>query len=93
MLGTALSTRTDWLGFYTMQGPFLYVGAEDDTDEIHRRLDQIRFEMGLGWGEFVDFHFKSLVGEDAILATFDRSSQTMKAELRDFSPWRTGSWS
>ena len=38
--------------------------------------------MGLGWGEFVDFHFKSLVGEDAILATFDRSSQTMKATPR-----------
>ena len=78
-LGTALSTKRDWLGFAAMQGPFLYIGAEDDADEIHRRLDQIRFEMGLGWGEFVDFHYKSLVGEDAILATFDRSSQTMKA--------------
>ena len=65
-----------------MQGPFIYVGAEDDEDEIHRRLDQIRSEMGLGWGEFIDFHFKSLVGEDAILATFDRSSQTMKATPR-----------
>ena len=82
MLGTALSTKRDWLGFAAMQGPFLYIGAEDDEEEIHRRLDQIRFEMGLGWGEFVDFHFKSLVGEDAILATFDRSSQTMKATPR-----------
>ena len=27
--------------------------------------------MGLGWDGFTDFHFKSLVGEDAILATFD----------------------
>jgi RecA-family ATPase len=82
MLGTALSTKKDWLGFAAMQGPFLYVGAEDDADEIHRRLDQIRLEMGLGWDGFVDFHYKSLVGEDAILATFDRSSQTMKATPR-----------
>ena len=79
MLGT---TRTAWLGFDTMQGPFLYVGAEDDEDEIHRRLDQIRSELGLGWDGFTDFHFKSLVGEDAILATFDRSSQMMKATPR-----------
>jgi RecA-family ATPase len=79
MLGTSLSTKRDWLGFQAMQGPFLYVGAEDDEDEIHRRLDQIRFELGLGWGDFCDFHYKSLVGEDAILATYDRATQTMRA--------------
>ena len=38
MLGTSLSARLPWLGFQTMQGPFLYIGAEDDADEIHRRL-------------------------------------------------------
>jgi DNA replication protein DnaC len=47
MLGTSLSTRTDWLGFKTMQGPCLYYGAEDELDELHRRLDQIRRELGV----------------------------------------------
>jgi RecA-family ATPase len=78
MLGTALATKSNWLGFESMQGPFLYIGAEDDVDEIHRRLDQIRVEMGTKWDELADFHFKSLVGEDAIMATFDRTNQIMK---------------
>ena len=62
-----------------MQGPFLYIGAEDDADEIHRRLDHIRQGLGLPWGEFADFHFKALAGEDALLGTFDRAAQVMRA--------------
>ena len=31
------------------------------------------------WGEFADFHFKALAGEDALLATFDRAAQVMRA--------------
>jgi RecA-family ATPase len=79
MLGTSLSARMQWLGFPAMQGPILYIGAEDDADEIHRRLDQIRLGLGLPWGDFADFHFKALAGEDALLATFDRSAQAMRA--------------
>jgi RecA-family ATPase len=79
MLGASMSARRDWFGFKTMQGPCLYVGAEDDDAEIHRRLDQIRFGMGVAWEDFCDFHFRSLVGSDAIMAIQDRASQTMKA--------------
>jgi RecA-family ATPase len=79
MLGVALSTKTEWFGFTTMQGPFLYVGAEDDDSEVHRRLDQMRCEMGLQWSDFCDFHFRSLVGEDAVMATYDRGQQRLKA--------------
>ena len=79
MLGTSLSARLPWLGFQAMQGPFFYIGAEDDADEIHRRLEQIRVGLGLPWGEFADFHFKALAGEDALLATFDRTAQVMRA--------------
>jgi RecA-family ATPase len=71
MLGTALSTRTDWLGFKTMQGPSLYFGAEDDKDELHRRLDQIRRELGIAWGDLADFHGTARAGEDALLARVD----------------------
>ena len=82
MMGTSISSKTDWLGLTTMQGPFLYVGAEDDDDEIHRRVDQILYEMGLGWDALLDFHYKSLVGEDPVLATFDRNSQVMRPTPR-----------
>jgi RecA-family ATPase len=78
-LGTSLSTRTDWLGFQCMQGPFLYIGAEDDEDELQRRLDQMRIELGYTWGDLADFHFRSFAGEDALIAIFDRSAQIIQA--------------
>ena len=78
MLGASQSTRGPWLGFNTMQGPFLYIGAEDDEPELHRRLDQMRVELGCSWGDLADFHFKSFAGEDALIATFDRSTQIIE---------------
>ena len=78
MLGTSLSTRTKWLGFEAMQGPSFYFGAEDDRKEIHRRLDQIRRELALRWGDLADFHGISLAGEDALIGIFDRNAQTIK---------------
>ena len=72
MLGTSLSSRAPWLGFDTMQGPFLYFGAEDDDDELHIRLDQMRVELGLSWGDLADFHYRSFVGEDALVAILDK---------------------
>jgi hypothetical protein len=61
-----------------MQGPVLYLGAEDEPDEIHRRLDSIRQEMGLKWGEFCDLHYLSLAGEDALLGSFDKAKNEMR---------------
>ena len=78
-LGVSLSAKTDWLGLECMQGPFLYIGAEDDTDELHRRLDEMRLELGLSYGDLADIHFRSFVGEDALVATFDRAQQRMTA--------------
>src|SRR6476660_5847581 len=71
MLGTSLSARRDWLGLKVMQGPCLYYGAEDDPDELHRRVDQIRCAQGLSWGDLADLHYRSLAGEDALLSTLD----------------------
>ena len=76
-LGVSLSTRTDWLGFKCMQGPSLYVGAEDSKNEIHRRLDQMRVELGISWGDLADFHGKSLAGDDALLGLFSTANQTV----------------
>ena len=72
-----IAARMDWLGFKTMQGPVLYLGAEDETDEIHRRLDSVRQEMGVAWGEFCDLHYLSLAGEDALLGDFDKAKNAL----------------
>jgi len=74
MLGAALSARTDWLGLKPMQGPSFYFGAEDDRPELHRRLDQIRRESGLSWGDLADLHGISRAGEDALLSVQDRGT-------------------
>ena len=73
-----VAARLDWLGFRTMQGPVLYLGAEDEPDEIHRRLDNIRQKMGLKWGEFCDLHYLSLAGEDALLGSFNKAKNEMR---------------
>ena len=73
-----IAGRLDWLGFRTMQGPVLYLGAEDEPDEIHRRLDSIRQEMGSNWEEFCDLHYLSLAGEDALLGSFDKAKNQMR---------------
>jgi RecA-family ATPase len=74
MLGTALSSRTKWLGMDAMQGASLYFGAEDDKRELHRRLDQIRRELNLSWGDLADLHAISRAGDDALLGTFNRAT-------------------
>ena len=30
-----------WLGMAVRQGPVIYLGAEDEADELHRRLEAI----------------------------------------------------
>ena len=72
-----IAARMDWLGFKTMQGPVLYVGAEDDKDEIERRIESSRQGLGVSWGEFCDLHYLSLAGEDALLGVFDKAANKM----------------
>ena len=78
MLGTSISSKTDWLGMECMQGPFLYIGAEDDKDELDRRIESMRIELGLTHEDMIDFHYVSLAGEDALIATFDRGTQVIR---------------
>jgi RecA-family ATPase len=68
-LGIAHALGKDWIGTLPEPGPFLYLGAEDDTDELHRRLDDI---LKLYRADFPDLadrvHLLSYAGEDAVLA-------------------------
>jgi RecA-family ATPase len=58
---------TDWLGFLPEPGRTLMLSAEDDEDEMHRRLDDSRIHYGAGWNEYKDIRLVDLVGEDSIL--------------------------
>jgi RecA-family ATPase len=63
----------DWLGTTPEPGPVIYLGAEDEADELHRRLADILRHYGATFAD-VDgqLHLKSLAGEDAILGQPDR---------------------
>jgi RecA-family ATPase len=58
-----------WLGLTPERGPALYVGAEDDKDEIHIRLAQIARHHGVTFKDLVDggLHVLPLLGQDATL--------------------------
>jgi RecA-family ATPase len=67
-LGISSATGLPWLGHEVRKGPALYIGAEDDLDEMHRRVAAIAAHMDVGLDRLKDFHIMCLAGHDAILA-------------------------
>jgi RecA-family ATPase len=67
-LGAARSLARDWIGLLPEPGRTLVLSAEDDADEMHRRLDAIRQSYGASWADLSDLRLVDLVGEDPLLA-------------------------
>jgi RecA-family ATPase/DNA polymerase I-like protein with 3'-5' exonuclease and polymerase domains len=66
----------EWLGVVPMPGPALFVDAEDNSDELHRRGDQILKHYGATWADVRGgLHLMSFAGLDAVLAVVDRSGK------------------
>jgi RecA-family ATPase len=81
-LGVATAAARDWIGTLPEPGGVVYVSAEDDVDEIHRRLIDITAASGIGLNDLGDFHLVPLAGKDAVLAQPDRRSDvTMPTAL------------
>jgi RecA-family ATPase len=62
-----------WLGVEPLPGPVIYLGAEDEQDEIHRRLDDIAKHYGVPRSELTDngLYASSYAGKDMTLARFN----------------------
>jgi RecA-family ATPase len=58
-----------WLGQITEPGPAIYFGAEDDDDELHRRLADILAHYEASFADVIagGLHILSHAGEDAVL--------------------------
>ena len=68
----ASSLRTQWFGYDVAEGPCLYFGAEDEADELHRRLETIVSRAGCEFSDLAGVRLIPLAGSDAVLAEPDR---------------------
>ncbi len=68
-LATSTALGHAWLGVDTRQGAALYLSAEDDKAELHRRLVDIARAEDVALSDLSDLHVASLAGHDALLAT------------------------
>jgi RecA-family ATPase len=73
----------DWFGSLPEPGPAFYVGAEEEEDELHRRLAAIASHYGLTFNDLIKGGLRVLckLGQDATLCAVGRSG---KVETTDF---------
>ena len=59
----------DWLGSLPEPGPTFYLGAEDEADELRRRLSAIALHYGVTFADLImgGLHVVCLLGKDATL--------------------------
>jgi RecA-family ATPase len=89
-----------WLGSSPEAGPAIYFGAEDEQDELHRRLADIAGHYEVKFADLVrnGLHLLSFAGEDALLGVPDRNKKIVPTPLfnqfleasRDIKPKHIG---
>ena len=67
-LAVAAVTGRGWMGKSVTAGRTIYLSAEDDCDELHRRLADIVTAESMTLGDLGNLTIRSLAGEDALLA-------------------------
>lgn len=68
-LAAASATSSQWISLPVTAGPAIYFTAEDDRDEVHRRLDDILSATGGSYDDLSNLILDSHAGMDALLAT------------------------
>lgn len=79
-LQLAISTvlGTSWLSQRTTAGGALFISAEDDREELHRRLADVARAQGFALSELDGLTLCSLAGEDALLSVPEGPGKSMK---------------
>lgn len=73
-LACAVATGGQWLDRQLSGGGVVFISAEDDDAELHRRLDDIVQASDIRFSDLDRLTMRSLAGEDALLAHLDRAS-------------------
>ncbi|MBZ9603993.1 AAA family ATPase [Phyllobacterium chamaecytisi] len=79
MLAVAAQINGYWVGRAVLQGLACFLTAEDDVDEVHRRLADIVREFELELTALKNLHICSLAGKDALLAVPEGKGNVLKA--------------
>jgi RecA-family ATPase len=77
-LAVATASGGRWLGQDVAGGGALYLSAEDDRDELHRRLGDICVSAGARLADLDRLTLCPLAGEDALLAAQDRATGALR---------------
>lgn len=83
-VSVALATKRNlqtWLGLPVLAGKAVYIGAEDEQDEMMRRLADILQSEGAEFRDLDNLEIKSLAGEDALLAEEQRDKPLATSPL------------
>jgi RecA-family ATPase len=81
-LSSAHVLAKDWLGTMPEPGPALYLGAEDEADEVRRRIMDIAAHYSARISELVGhLHLLDFAGQDAILGRADRNGLVQATKL------------
>jgi RecA-family ATPase len=70
-----------WLGLAVKPGRAIYLSAEDDRDELHRRLAGIAEAENVSLSEIGHLQLASLAGENALMASLSRDGQLKSTNL------------
>jgi RecA-family ATPase len=72
-----------WLGTTATQGAAIYVGCEDDKDELHRRMADIATHYQTTFMDLIKggLHLVSLAGEETLLCVPDKSGKLAPTPL------------
>lgn len=82
-LAVSVALGKRWVGQTTAAGRALFISAEDDRDEIHRRLADIARATGIDLGDLDRLTLRSLAGEDALLAGLTQEKVLCPSALHD----------
>ena len=78
----AVRLGRDWLGaLVTEPGPALVLCAEDDKDELHRRLALIAAHYQVTFAQLGGFYILPMAGQDALMAVPNRAGMIEPTKL------------
>ena len=77
MLLASVSAGALWLGMQVSHGPVIYFCAEDELDEVHRRLAAVCRAEGIDLADLDNFAIIPMAGQPALLAVEGKGGAAM----------------